>query len=254
VSTESLLVDEREGVVTYTLNRPDRMNALSSSLARELDARIAADQGRASVRAMVITGAGDRAFCAGTDLKERQDFDVDEMDSQRRDAWQLNRTLLHCSKPTIAAIRGWCLGGGLELALSCDLRYASDSAVFAFPEMERGSFPGAGGPYLLSRLFGYARAAELLLLPRRRSAAEMREIGLVNLIASDDALLEAVAADASRLVRMNPHAISAIKQLMWAGMERTLEDVAVLNDHLHPQARKALLEESSAKGERGDGK
>jgi enoyl-CoA hydratase len=247
-----LRVGEADGVVTFTLNQPDRMNALSSVLARELGARIEDASRRSEVSAIVITGTGTRAFCAGTDLKEREGFDVQAMDRQRQEAWRLNQALLDCPKPTIAAIRGFCLGGGLELALCCDLRYASGSAVFGFPEMDRKSFPGAGGPFVLARLVGYARAAELLLRPRRRNAEEMRTFGLVNVVSTDDDLMADVMADAKRFAQMNPHAIAAMKRLIWAGLEGSFDDAVALNDRLHPRAREAFLADTDATDGEGE--
>lgn len=180
--TDEILVEERDGLAVVTLNRPQRMNALSRAtvealgrVGRELDANPA-------VRAVVLTGAGDRAFCAGADLKERQGMSDDEVLAMLR-LYRSELLWLHTFRaPVIAAINGVALGGGLELALLCDLRVAVESAVLALPETSLAIIPGAGGTQRLPRLIGEARAKELILLGRRVSANEALAMGLVNAV------------------------------------------------------------------------
>ena len=178
-----LAVELRGTALILTLNRPDRVNALSRELIQALGntARMAADD--PAVRALVITGAGDKAFCAGADLKERQGLSKDDV----REVVRLYRTefgaIDHSPKPVVAAINGVALGGGLELALMCDLRVASAHAVLGLPETSLGIIPGAGGTQKLPRVVGEARAKEMILLGRRLSADEALEWGLVNRIA-----------------------------------------------------------------------
>lgn len=185
-----LAIDQRGFVTIVTLNRPERMNALSRGMVEslgKLGRELAKD---ASVRAIVLTGAGDRAFCAGADLKER----LGMKDEEVLDLLRLYRSeLLWISKsraPVIAAINGAALGGGLELAMLCDLRVAADGAVLALPETSLGIIPAAGGTQRLPRLIGEARAKELILLGRRLTAAEALTFGLVNHVcpAADDLL------------------------------------------------------------------
>jgi enoyl-CoA hydratase len=176
-------VSQRGSVVVWTIDRVDRMNALSRAtllafgkLAREVATN-------ASTRAIVITGSGDKAFCAGADLKERATMTENEIRTQL----DLYRSELgpidHCSKPVIAAINGVALGGGLELALACDLRVAATHAVLGLPETSLGIIPGAGGTQRLPRIVGEARAKEMILLGRRLTATEALAWGLVNRIA-----------------------------------------------------------------------
>jgi enoyl-CoA hydratase/carnithine racemase len=179
----SVAVARRGHAVVVTLARPDRRNALDRATVAELG-RIGRELvGDGSVRAVVLTGTGDRAFCAGADLKERESMSVDEvramLDSYRSElAW-----LGTAPFPVVAALNGAALGGGLELALACDLRVAAPHAVLGLPETQLAIVPGAGGTQRLPRLVGYARALELILLGRRLDAAEALELGLVNRVA-----------------------------------------------------------------------
>jgi enoyl-CoA hydratase/carnithine racemase len=175
-----LRVERRDDVALLCLDRPDRMNALSRGLLDEL-----AEQGErlandTSLRAVVITGSGQRAFCAGADLKERAGLD----EAQVLELLQLFRRafgwLDELGVPSIAAINGVALGGGLELALACDLRVAHESALLGLPETSLGIIPGAGGTQRLPRIVGRAKATELILLARRLTAAEAHTMGLVH--------------------------------------------------------------------------
>jgi len=175
-----IAVSQRGSVVVWTMDRPDRMNALSRAallafgkLAREVATN-------ASIRAVVITGSGDKAFCAGADLKERATMTENEVRAQldlyRSELAPVDR----CDKPVIAAINGAALGGGLELALACDLRVAATHALLGLPETSLGIIPAAGGTQRLPRVIGEARAKEMILLGRRLTASEALAWGLVN--------------------------------------------------------------------------
>jgi enoyl-CoA hydratase len=194
MSDDPVRLERRENVVVLTLDRPDRMNTLSRAtliafgrIGKEL-------AGDAEVRAIVITATGEKAFCAGADLKERQGMDENAV----RDQVKLYRTELswidRSRVPVVAAINGVALGGGLELALLCDLRVAAPHALLGLPETGIGIIPGAGGTQRLPRVIGEARAKELILLGRRLKADEALAIGLVNRVSPagtpvlDDAL------------------------------------------------------------------
>ena len=173
-------VEQRGAVAVWTIDRADRANALSRStlLAFGKLAREAATN--PAIRAIVVTGAGDKAFCAGADLKERQGMSENDVRVQvglyRSELGPLDRS----PKPVVAAINGAALGGGLELALCCDLRVAAAHAVLGLPETSLGIIPGAGGTQRLPRVVGEARAKEMILLARRLSANEALAWGLVN--------------------------------------------------------------------------
>jgi methylglutaconyl-CoA hydratase len=176
-------VEQRGAVAVWTIDRPDRMNALSRAVLTSLGSLAREAAGNPSIRAIVITGAGDRAFSAGADLKERQAMSDDDVRAQidlyRSELGPLDRS----PKPVVAAIHGVAIGGGLELALCCDLRVATASAEFALPETSLAIIPGAGGTQRLARIVGEGRAKEMILLGRRVSAAEALAWGLVNRIA-----------------------------------------------------------------------
>jgi enoyl-CoA hydratase/carnithine racemase len=179
-------VDQRGHVVVWTIDRAARMNALSRAtlLAFGKLAREVADN--QSVRAIVVTGDGEKAFCAGADLKERQGMSENDIRVQvqlyRSELGPLDRS----AKPVIAAINGAALGGGLELALCCDLRVAAPHAQLGLPETSLGIIPGAGGTQRLPRVVGEARAKEMILLAKRLSATEALAWGLVNRVSPPD--------------------------------------------------------------------
>lgn len=187
--SDELLMERHQGAAVLVLNRPLRANALSRSLVLALGRagrQLAAD---ASVRAVVLTGAGDRAFCAGADLTERLTLSEAEV----RELLLLYRQELawlgNFRAPVIAAIQGVALGGGLELALACDLRVAAASATFGLPETSLAIIPGAGGTQRLPRIIGAARAREMILLGRRVAAEEALRIGLIHRIGPADTTL-----------------------------------------------------------------
>jgi len=173
-------VEQRGAVAVWTLDRADRMNALSRAAILALGKLSREAAVNASIRAIVVTGAGDKAFCAGADLKERRSMTDDDVRAQldlyRSELGPLDRS----PKPVVAALNGLALGGGLELALVCDLRVAAAHAELGLPETSIGIIPGAGGTQRLPRVVGEGRAKEMILLARRVSAAEALAWGLVN--------------------------------------------------------------------------
>ena len=179
-----LKVEQRGSVAVLTINRADRMNSLSRAT---LTAFVEAERvlGDPNLRAIVVTGAGDKAFCAGADLKERKGMSENAVRAQVKMYREAFEWLDRAPVPVIAAINGVALGGGLELALLCDLRVAASHVTVGLPEVTIGIIPGAGGTQRLPRLLGEARAKELILFGRRLSAAEAHSIGLVNRVTPD---------------------------------------------------------------------
>jgi enoyl-CoA hydratase/carnithine racemase len=215
-------------VVEVVLDRPDALNAVSTSLAHELTAVLAALAIDVEVRAVVLSSSSARAFCAGADLKERATFSDDELLAQRPTIRSLFSALLGMPQPTIAAVAGFALGGGFELALSCDLMVAEASAVFGLPEVTVGLVPGGGGTQLLARRVGLGVATDLVLTGRKIAATEALELGIVNrLVASarDEAL-----ALASTIAANAPVAVRAAKRALGAGFGLPLVDALGLED------------------------
>ena len=214
----------RGAAAVITLDRPDRMNALSKEALVTLGECAREARRDPAVRAIVLTGAGEKAFCAGADLKERQGMTDDEVRAQlaryRREMGELDAS----PKPVIAAINGLALGGGLELALACDLRVAAPSAVLGFPETsDSGSSPAAGGTQRLPRLIGEARAKELILLGRRLTAAEALEWGLVNRVSpAGVSVLDDALSFIEPLTSGAPIALSAALSAIDASFDLTL--------------------------------
>ena len=201
---ELLLVDIVDGVATITLNRPEVMNAINLALREEVIAIAAELDADKDVRAVVLTGAGDKSFCVGADLKERQQKSTEEMYHFRRyvnPRWV--SAIANITKPTIAAINGYCLAGGVELVLQCDLAIAAENAVFGIPEVSLGFLPGAGACQRLPRAIGVSKAKELILTGRRFGAAEAERIGLVTRIVPQAQVLQECQALA-RSIAANP--------------------------------------------------
>jgi enoyl-CoA hydratase/carnithine racemase len=227
-----LLIKEEEGIVTATLNRPGVMNAINSALAEELRTFFEGLGARKDVRALVLTGAGERAFSAGTDLKERRGMNAEQMWAQSRKLHRICDMIEQLPQTTICAIAGFCLGGGFELALSADIRIAAENAEFGFPEMTLGAFPGAGGPVRLPRVVGASWAKEILLTARRVDAAKAFRIGLVHYLFPPKDLAGEAQAIARETLRVSPLGARAVKQIINRGMGMSMEDATALANAL----------------------
>lgn len=209
-----LAVDGELHVATLTLHRPEALNAISRQLAMELLAACAALTELEDVRAVVVTGAGDRAFSAGADLKERRILAPDERAAHTAAIEAAADALAALPMPTIAAVRGFALAGGAELAIACDLRVAAEDATFGFPEVKIGIFPGAGGALRLPRIVGTGTARDLLFTGRRITADDAYRLGLVDRLVPAESVIEA-ATDVAALIAANaPLAVRALKQAL----------------------------------------
>ena len=195
-----------------TVNRPDALNALDLETLTNLRDRLQALASDVETRVVVLTGAGDRAFVAGADIKYMSGLDVDEAKAWGELGHETARLLETMPKPTIAAINGFALGGGCELALACDLRYASSSAKLGQPEINLGIIPGWGGTQRLARATTLAFAKELILTGRTVGADEALERGLVNGVTEPDELLPRVMELAVELAAKGPLALEAAKE------------------------------------------
>jgi enoyl-CoA hydratase/carnithine racemase len=213
-------------VATITLDRPDALNAINREMNEELAATWARFRDDDDAWVAILTGAGERAFCAGADLI---DLIPDAGEQARagtltRFNFGGNTRDFHTWKPSIAAINGFALAGGLEIALACDLRLAVPRARFGLPEVRWAIIPGGGGTQRLPRLIGAARAMELILTGKQIDAEEALRIGLINAIVEPDALLPAARELAGQLLQNGPLALRAAKQAVLEGLDRPLDD------------------------------
>lgn len=205
--------------VQITLNRPQAANALSVQMLKELQEIIEECKFDPSVRCIIITGTGEKAFCAGADLKERAGMDLSAV---RRTVDMIRKTINlveSLPQPVIAAVNGVAFGGGTELALACDIRIASESAQFGLTETSLGIIPGAGGTQRLPRLVGKGRAKELIFTARRFDAKEAKEIGLVEFTEASDRVLDKAIEIAKQIGRNGPIAVKQAKFAIEKGTE-----------------------------------
>lgn len=207
-------VDRREQIAILTLDRPQSRNALSLRLLSMLMTELGALGADPALRCLVITGAGEKAFCAGADLKERLALTTDQRTVHTSAINDVALVIEQFPVPVIAAIRGFALAGGAELATACDLRVISDDGVIGFPEVRIGVFPGAGGVIRLPRLIGAGRARDLLFTGRRVDAAESLAMGLVDRVVASKEVLATALALAAEIATAAPLAVRAMKQAL----------------------------------------
>ncbi|WOX07947.1 enoyl-CoA-hydratase DpgD [Streptomyces sp. N50] len=221
--------EKKDHVARVTLDRPSVLNAMNLRMHEEL-ARVWDDvEADDDIRVAVLTGAGDRSFTVGQDLRERARLDREgaaptTFGSRGQPGWPRLTDRFDLSKPVIARVNGYALGGGFELALACDLIVAGDQAVFALPEATLGLVPGAGGAFRLARQLPLKTAMGYLLTGRRMSAAEALRFGLVNEVVPAERLDEGVAAWTDALLRSAPLAVRAIKEAVLRSVDMPLEE------------------------------
>jgi len=219
------LVVERRGTAAWiTLNRPEVRNALSRDLNLRLREITVELDDRDDVRVIVITGAGDKAFCAGADLKERREVSADDTSMYVNAIAAAINSFGDARKPTVCAMNGSAYGGGLELALACDFRILVDGAEVGLTEVKLGIIPGGGGTQRMPRLIGEARAKELILLGRRISAARALEIGLVHQVVPRAGFAAAVAGLLAELDACAPLSVQAAKSAIQRGYGKTIDE------------------------------
>lgn len=217
----SILVEKRGRVGLITLNRPQALNALNNQLMNEVMDALEAFDKDAAIGAMVITGS-EKAFAAGADIKEMSGKSAEEM--KEADHVAVFGRIRSVEKPVIAAVSGWALGGGCEIALSCDMIVASESAKFGQPEITIGVIPGAGGTQRLVHAVGKALAMEMILNNRTLSAQEALHHGLVNRVVPVDAYLDEALKLADEIASRAPLAVRAAKKLINAAYDSSLTD------------------------------
>src|SRR5438874_5105145 len=225
-----LLVERsRDGfVVTVTLDRPDQMNAMNTAMGENLLACFDGLHRDRDVRAVVFTGSGEKAFCAGGDLKERNEMTDETWRAQHVIFEQAAFRVLRCPLPVIAAVEGFALAGGCELAILSDFIVASETAVFGVPETTLGIFPGIGGTQLLPRIIGAPLAKELIFTGRRLKADEAKAVGLINHLVPAGQARAKAAEVAATIAKNGPIAVRQAKKAIAYGSETDLETAMIL--------------------------
>jgi enoyl-CoA hydratase len=220
---ENVTVEKRDGIAIVTINRPKVLNALNTKTFHELRHAFEDLRDDRGVAAVVLTGAGEKAFVAGADISEFSSFTPDDARSYGRLGWETMLLIETMGKPVIGAINGFALGGGLELAMSCTFRYASDNAKMGQPEVNLGLTPGFGGTQRLPRLVGKAWALELLLTGAPIDAATAQRIGLVNKVVPQAELLAECEKTAKAIASKAPIAIRYCIEAVNNGLDMSLE-------------------------------
>ncbi|MBI2068209.1 MAG: enoyl-CoA hydratase/isomerase family protein [Deltaproteobacteria bacterium] len=219
-----LKLERQDFVATVWINREKVLNALNADVLRELKQCFDSLSEDHETRAIILTGAGEKAFVAGADIAAMSKMSPDEAAQFGKLGHEAMSAVENCRKPVIAAVNGFCLGGGLELALSCDFIFASERAKLGLPEVSLGLFPGWGGTQRLSRLIGRGRAKELILSGRMLSAEEALHFGIANRICKPEELLREARATAAEIAKKGPVAVSLAKKLINESCGTTLEE------------------------------
>ena len=233
---ETLLVERSDVYTVVTLNRPKVMNALNRALFAELDDAFTALAADNSVRAVILTGSGEKAFAAGADISELASLSATEGQQLARRGQAVFRRIETCGKPVIAAINGFALGGGCELAMACTIRIASDRARLGQPEVKLGLVPGYGGTQRLPRLVGKGAAMKLLLTGDMVGAEEAFRIGLVDEVVPAEALLPRAETLARAIAQQAPLAVAGCIQAVEGGYDLTLDSALELEASLFGMA------------------
>jgi enoyl-CoA hydratase len=221
---QNLLVETRDRIARLTVNRPEKLNALNRATLQEMDRAFASFTDDPEVRVVILTGAGSKAFVAGADIQELAQQSPREGREYARYGQELFSRIENLGKPVLAAINGYALGGGCEIALACTMRFAASTAKFGQPEVNLGIIPGYGGTQRLARLVGRGKAQELILTGDLIDAAEAHRIGLVNRVFAPEELVAGTQAVAETILSRGPLAIRYALDAIRRGLNMPLED------------------------------
>ncbi|MGD2272447.1 MAG: enoyl-CoA hydratase-related protein [Desulfobacterales bacterium] len=241
----AVLFETKERIAIITINRPDTMNSLDSETLDQLNKAWIEFRDDPDLWIAVVTGAGDKAFCAGGDLKNLSRYYSSMTPIQRREKAEKDPGVggitrnLDIWKPIIAAINGHCLAGGLEIALACDIRIAAENAIFGLTEVSLGIMPGAGGTQRLPRLISLARSLEMILTAERIDAQEALRIGLVNRVVPLNEVLAEALRTAEKICRNAPLAVRAAKEAVYRGLDLPLAEGLRLEQFLAEPVRQS---------------
>ncbi len=228
MSYNNILFTVDEGIATITFNRPKAMNAMNQETMTELFDAAMACRNDEKVKVLILTGAGEKAFVAGADISQMQNMKSAEALSFMELGNETLRFIETMSKPSIAAVNGYALGGGAEISMACDVRFASENAVFGQPEITIGMMPGWGGTQRLPRLIGMGRAKELIMSGASIDAKRAYEIGLVNKVYPADQLLAEAKKFAAKLIKLPGFALKMIKHSVNFGYDLSLDNATRL--------------------------
>jgi enoyl-CoA hydratase len=225
---ETLKVEDKGPIRIVTIDRPAVLNALDATVIRELTAVVEQADETPGLRGLLLTGGGEKAFVAGADIASMQDMDPERALAFAGSGHALGEMISALPIPTLAAVNGFALGGGCELALACDFIYASDNAKFGQPEVKLGVIPGFGGTQRMARRVGLARALELCMTGAIIGSEEALRIGLVNRVVPKSELLSVALATLETIAQMGPLAIAKVKEVLHEGAELPLADAMLL--------------------------
>lgn len=228
----NVLLEKKGNIAVATINRPKALNALNSAVVADLDEMIGQIMADEEIRALVITGSGEKAFVAGADIGEMSTLTKAEGEAFGKLGNDVFRRLEKLPIPTIAAVNGFALGGGCELSMSCDIRICADTAVFGQPETGLGITPGFGGTQRLARLVGPGMAKQLIYTAKNIKADEALRIGLVNAVYPAEELMPAAEKMASTIAKNAPIAVRACKKAINEGLEAKMDDAIVIEEKL----------------------
>ncbi len=227
---KNICIEEKNGIVTLIINRPDALNALDFDSVSELNEAVNSIKKQKKLKGLIITGKGEKAFCAGGDLSKMKFLTAENYYAFLESALEAFQKIWELPFPSVAAINGYAFGGGLELSMVCDMRIAVSHARLALPELEYGLIPGWGGVHFMSRLIGRAKTLQIVLQGEDISAEKALEIGLINQITNLDDLLTEAKALIEKIHKKGPFAVKLVKQ--------------IINDYQSTDIRKACLHEA----------
>ena len=220
MSYNNILTEQKEGILEITINRPDKLNAINKSTINEIGNAMQQAEANPDVVVIILTGSGEKAFVAGADISEFAHFNIEDGNKLAAEGQNvLFDIVANLNKPVIAAVNGFALGGGLELAMSCHVRVASENARMGLPEVSLGVIPGYGGTQRLSHLAGKGKAMEMILTAGMIDATEAHRIGLVNMVVSQDELMDTCRKMAGKMMRNSPMAMAAAIRSVNAGFK-----------------------------------
>lgn len=228
MTAECVLTEIKNGVLVITINRPDKLNALNKQTIEELHETLVEAENQKDIRAVIITGAGNKSFVAGADIAEFANFSIEQgKQLSSTGHFKIFNFIENYSKPVIAAVNGFALGGGLELAMACHMRVASDNAKMGFPEVGLGVIPGYGGTQRLAQLVGKGKAFELIVTADMINATDAYKWGLVNYVTSQEELMTKCFDITSKITSKSPTAVKTSIKVINAGYNSKLNGYEV---------------------------